>query len=291
MDISISLNTVIGFALYSTTLATILWPLKGNREYHFWISLFTFSAYNLASGLVSLSTTLFVLSVFITIKLIDFTQHTLVSKCSYTFISLLSLILALHLLPGFNNEKVYGPSILEGSTLPFSLYANLDKAYGALLLLYLHYFRLKTLKIYPPSRYEFLVGGFGIIAIFALALQMGTSWSFKFGELTWAFIFFNLFVTCVAEEAFFRLVIQDRLYKYISSKWQLYTVPLLTSSIFMLAHFHTGEGAAERLSLIFLAGLLYALVYQLRRSLMSAILIHFLLNFLHFSFFSYPASF
>ena len=56
----------------------------------------------------------------------------------------------------------------------------------------------------------------------------------------------------------------------------------LSALIFTAAHFHTGPGAPLRLLLIFLAGILYALVYQLTRSVSLAIVTHFIVNLLQF---------
>ncbi|WP_369820109.1 type II CAAX prenyl endopeptidase Rce1 family protein [Oleiphilus sp. HI0043] len=42
---------------------------------------------------------------------------------------------------------------------------------------------------------------------------------------------------------------------------------------------------------MFAAGLLYAWSYQRSNSLLLAILLHFSINLIHFSFFVYPASF
>ena len=131
----------------------------------------------------------------------------------------------------------------------------------------------------------------GLMAFFGICWLIGAKPDLKFGELTFAFFFFNLFVTCVAEEAFFRLVIQEKLAKYLPTRYPSHLAVFFTALIFMLAHFHTGVDAEKRLALIFLAGFLYGAIYLRSKSLGSAIVSHFAINIIHFSFFTYPATF
>ena len=122
-----------------------------------------------------------------------------------------------------------------------------------------------------------------MLVIFGIGLALGIQVDIKFGELTLAFIFFNLMVTCIAEEGFFRLIIQEYLWEKLPTKYAGGIATLLSATIFTLAHFHVGEGAAERMFLIFLAGLLYAGVYWRSRQYISAVLTHFMLNLIHLS--------
>ncbi len=219
-------------------------------------------------------------------------------------VSIVSLSLAVHLIPGFHNPTLFGPLLLPGSSLEFTLNANIDKAFAAIMLLTLFAYKLKTLNRDWPNKRELdlIVTGIGMVVL--IALMMGLQPAFKPVEYVWQFLIFNLIVTCVAEEAFFRLCIQDGLNRmlfksnqtapssmrrYLPSRHS--AIVLTTALVFMLAHFHTGEGATERLLLIFFAGLLYASIYQIRRNLIAAILVHSLMNATHFIFFSYPASF
>lgn len=125
----------------------------------------------------------------------------------------------------------------------------------------------------------------------ALGVQPDPKW----GAYVLCFAFFNLFVTCVKEELFFRCILQEGIQhlccRFIGHR-QLSTLATLGLSalIFTAAHFHTGPGAPLRLLLIFLAGILYALVYQLTRSVSLAIVTHFIVNLLHFSLFTYPTN-
>ena len=68
---------------------------------------------------------------------------------------------------------------------------------------------------------------------------------------------------------------------------------LLTALLFALAHFgllqvFKGEAAAKAMGLMFVAGLAYAWIYQITRSVECAIATHFLVNAVHFIAFRYP---
>ena len=87
--------------------------------------------------------------------------------------------------------------------------------------------------------------------------------------------------TCVAEEALFRGFIQQNL----TDKFGLYIALVTTSLLFGAAHFSGGP-----LLIVFatLAGLGYGLVFHLTGRLWAAVLIHFLFNFSHLVFYTYP---
>ena len=209
----------------------------------------------------------------------------------WTFLAVGVLALSVHLIPGIARPLVFGPEYLGGSALAFKLYANIDKALaGALLLSALHINLRSELSIRLVKR-DALIASVGIVLILGLALLLGVGWDPKLGPLTFAFMFFNLCVTCVAEETFFRKLIQVNIERALPTNYAAYLAVFLTAVLFMLAHFHTGEGAFERLALIFCAGLLYGYVYMRHRSLVNAILTHFGLNVIHFNFFTYPATF
>lgn len=198
------------------------------------------------------------------------------------------LLLALHRVPGFTSHRIFGPEVLGMSTLPYTFNINIDKALGALLIIFYFRYWLNQPFKHVPINKLFVQAMAAIIGLFAIGYWLGVELDPKIGELTLAFVFFNLFVTCVAEESFFRLII----HRFIYLKTSNALAAIVGSSfIFTLAHFHTSPGAIERLSLTFIAGLIYAWIYQRSDSLLAAILCHFIVNFIHFSFFVYPASF
>lgn len=147
-----------------------------------------------------------------------------------------------------------------------------------------------------------------LVGVLALGvLSGGVSWSPRW--LAWpqgggVFLLTNLLFTCVAEEAFFRGLVQEGL----AGGWlrgmghsvgmdlsrraasglacRPWVVWLLTAVVFGLAH--AGGGALWMLW-AGAAGLGYAAVYGLTQRLQASIALHFALNALHFLAFTYPA--
>jgi len=198
----------------------------------------------------------------------------------------LSLGLAMHKIPGFFNQLVFSSDAFGQSGLPFTLYANVDKALAGLALLNAFSAHIK----WRLGLKEFQLIALFLAGFFTLAILLGAEFELKLMHLTWVFLLLNLFITCIAEEAFFRLAIQRPINRGLKNALNGGLAVLISAAIFMLAHFHTGEGAEKRLLLIFCAGLLYGTVY-LKRNFGSAVMLHFSLNAIHFMLFAYPASF
>lgn len=130
--------------------------------------------------------------------------------------------------------------------------------------------------------------GIAILAIVAVATG-ATQWQFKLPSFPIARYLSNLFLTAIPEEAFYRGFLQNRLSKYLENtrggKWMALIV---SSLIFTLAHIYWSP-SLDVLGFVFLSSLLYGGVYLISGKIESAILCHFLLNFIHMTFFSYHA--
>jgi membrane protease YdiL (CAAX protease family) len=228
----------------------------------------------------------FIVVLFITVLIHSNTQG-VTQKGALIFLSGLAFAFSLHIIPGFNNELLFSSEQFGLSDLPFKLSAKLNKAlagFAILMAMSQHLtwrISFNTLKLILGS----------ILLFFLLCLLLGAKLDPKLGELTLAFIFFNLLVTCIAEEAFFRLVIQNGIYNVSKGFLGGWFAVFLTAVIFMLAHFHTGIGADKRLLLIFIAGLLYGGIYLKSKSFGSAVFAHFTINIIYFSLFAFPATF
>jgi membrane protease YdiL (CAAX protease family) len=109
----------------------------------------------------------------------------------------------------------------------------------------------------------------------------------KLPERFWVFLSINLLFTCVAEEAFFRGVIQERVTSALGERrWAVPVSVALSAVLFGLAH--AGGGVAV-VAVSTIAGIGYAAAYARSRSIESAVLAHFLLNAIHFVGFTYPS--
>lgn len=208
-----------------------------------------------------------------------------------------SLALALHWMPGISRQPVFIDVLLgDTSAQPFSLYANFDKAMVGLALVAfywqgrdgcsdsLHLFRSR-------QRLVWFMLLMTVLGINLLGLLLGLELDIKFDERVLAFYWFNLVFTCVAEEAFFRLLIQGQLTKLLARfGWGASVAVTLTTLLFTLAHLG-GIQQVEQGIMVLVAGFSYALFYQMTKSLPLVILLHFGVNAVHITCLTYPMVF
>jgi membrane protease YdiL (CAAX protease family) len=169
------------------------------------------------------------------------------------------------------------------------LYANFDKGAVGLLLLALLTPRLSTLqdlrRIAPAT-----LGAIAATVVLALGTAAAMGYvrpDVKWPPFTPAFLAINLLFTCVAEEAFFRGVIQERLSRAGKHRSGLQWMAVLASAVlFGLAH---AGGGLPLVTLATIAGLGYAIVYAKTRVIEASVLTHFAVNAIHFVGFSYPS--
>ncbi len=130
--------------------------------------------------------------------------------------------------------------------------------------------------------------GIGIMA--ALAVASGTvHWQYKLPSFPLERYAANFFLTAPLEEGFYRGFVQNELVRFFShQKWGKILALVLGSLIFTLAHTFWSPNLGVQ-AFVFLAGLLYGGVYLISGKIESAIFCHFLLNFIHMTFFSYHA--
>ena len=215
--------------------------------------------------------------------------HGVVRTVLTIVVLVLALALSIHVLPGFHNPKVFDAVRFSPNATPFTQYANFDK--GAVGLLLLAFF-CRRLTGRPDAQKRFgaslLIGLAGAAVTLAVGLAFGAvQFDVKLPERFWVFLSINLLFTCVAEEAFFRGVIQERVAAALGDQpWATYGVVALSAILFGLAH--AGGGVAV-VAVSTIAGVGYAAAYARSRSIESAILAHFMLNAIHFIGFTYPS--
>lgn len=289
MDIVLSIELVLVFSAYAGILIKLLLSEQRFRNLHLIGAITALVFLAGLTGLLGYASVPFICLLFLSAycSVNRPRNHQRARNVATLLLGVLCFLFATHHIPGFNNPLVFNSDAFGQSGLPFSLYANLDKALAGLALI----LAFRGQFIWRVGKHDGRFIGLYLLAFFSICCLFGAKLDPKFGTLTFAFIFFNLAITCVAEEAFFRLLIQQKLAQYLPTHYAPQIAVLLTALIFMLAHFHTDEDAAQRLVLIFLAGLAYGAVYLRHKSLGSAIILHFLINLIHFSFFAYPARF
>jgi membrane protease YdiL (CAAX protease family) len=201
----------------------------------------------------------------------------------------LALALALHKLPGFNNPQLIANVRFSPDAAPYTQYANFDKASVGLILLAFLCPRAATAADWRALlRRTLPIAAVTALGVMAIAMATGVVRPLvKWPAYTLVFLATNLLFTCVAEEAFFRGFVQDRLAAIWPAKraWQI-AVLVLSGVLFGLAHL--GGGPAYAL-LATVAGVGYAYAFYASGRIEAAILTHFAFNAIHFIAFTYPA--
>lgn len=201
----------------------------------------------------------------------------------------LSLLLAMHRWPGFLNPLILPRQAITPDALPFMLYANLDKGAAGLLLLALLVPRCHTRKQWQAALRRALLPG-----LLTIVVVMLSGWLFgmvrpeaKWPPFAATFLAINLLLTVVAEETFFRGLIQQRLQLALHTLRGGQLLAIVVSAVLFGAA-HLGGGMVYA-ALASVAGLGYAIVFQRSGRIEAAIAVHFALNAVHFLGFTYPA--
>lgn len=190
------------------------------------------------------------------------------------------LLLGIHLLPGIQNLRVLDAVQASPISSQFTLYLNLDKP----LVFFLLVLAVPTLmRRHSDGHGKALFLTWALIpAVFALTLAT-QALQLDIGAPDWWLLFAlsNLFLTCFAEEAFFRGYVQRALEDRLGAVWGIG----FASLIFGLAHF---AGGPVLIGFAALTGLVYGLGYWASGRLWMAIALHFAFNMIHLLFFTYP---
>jgi len=207
-----------------------------------------------------------------------------------TLAALLALALSLHLLPGFHPAPLFHDIRLTPDAAPFALGLGFDKAAAGLLLLGAFALRATSWRQFAGQLPVIATAAIATAVVsIGIALAAGfVRFAPKWPDAAPAFLLANLFFTCVAEEAFFRGLIQERLMRLAETRrqpaWNWIAVGVSTV-MFGLAH---AGGGATWMLVATVAGLGYSLVYGRTRTIEGAILVHFFVNAVHFLGFTYP---
>jgi membrane protease YdiL (CAAX protease family) len=201
----------------------------------------------------------------------------------------LTLLLGMHLLPGFDNPLLVRDAVLSSHAAPYTLYFNFDKTIAGILLLSVGVNALPQPKQSPGSALRIAAPLMvaNVLLVMLLSLAFGyVSWQPHWTSLFWLWAVANLFLTCFSEEAFFRGFIQREVAMRMTSSAHASAVSIgISALLFGLAHF---AGAWTYVLLATAAGAGYAWVYDRTQRLELAMLAHFALNAVHFLLFTYP---
>lgn len=241
------------------------------------------------SGLISGVLDLIGLAIVVTIIIALLQRDRINNNALFITITfIVSSLFFLHRLPGFNNYRLIPETVISENGIPFAMYLNFDKALVGIFILSFYNELAAGVKPWLEIIKGFALTGVPtIIAAITLALALGY---IRFEPKTISFLpmwmAVNLLFVCVAEEAFFRRLIQGNLSKKMNFKGGKIVALLAASLIFGLGHF---GGGLKYVIIATLAGIGYGYAYHKTQRIESSILVHFALNLVHICFFTYPA--
>jgi membrane protease YdiL (CAAX protease family) len=228
MDINIIL--IYGFLLFSVISVWI--PFKLFSKIPLWLLFLAISfilaiIFERASFVSLVYTVIFGFSVYYYYKKKNILLFFLVLALSIPLISHFSIL-------DFNNYSYLQNINLTIDSTPYSLYFNLDKTLIGIFIIAFS-FEYKRIEFLPI--FKLLIINLLIMAVifFVLSAVFGYSkFEPKLPPFTPVWILVNLFFTCVAEEALFRKLIQQKVYDSLSGKYALATSIFVASLIMLI---------------------------------------------------------
>jgi membrane protease YdiL (CAAX protease family) len=223
--------------------------------------------------------------------LIHYQKNTKLSLLAGVSAAFVGLALGMHVVPGFNNFEFASDINLSPSAASFDIWFNWDKSMFGLFVLgiVLQENLIRNSGDAISAAKSFLpLAVIGIVAIYLIGVSIGYS-SFDFTVtaifLPWALK--NIVFTVLAEEAFFRGLVQNELAKRLNCNYSDHLAVIIGGIVFGIAHF---GGGIYYVLLSSLAGILYGYTYKFTGRIEAPIITHFLLNAGHFLIFTYPYS-
>lgn len=200
----------------------------------------------------------------------------------------LGVLLLLRQLPGFNPYLVVPPEPLSAGARPYRLELRFDYAVVGLIFAALVARRVNAASDWLRiGRVALIVTPLTILAIVPFALAANWfDFAPKLPAIAWVHVPALLLGVYVAEEAFFRGMVQEPLHRLAErGRLPVWAPAIIPTVLFGLAH--AGRGWLY-IGFAAVAGLGLALAYAMTRRVEAAILVHAGISFTHFFFFTYP---
>ncbi len=215
----------------------------------------------------------------------QFQQRAVIGFGHCLFIAL-ALALASHWLPGFFSERVIAAQRLTPQSAPFSMYLNLDKPLIGFWILLACPWLLRNVAIGQVAKTTLITLPGTAFVCLSTAMALGLiGWDPTWPAKSSLWLANNLLLVTLTEELLFRAYIQGGLQRLFKPLPYGSTLALgCAALLFGLAH--VGSGWQWAL-LAGLAGVGYGLAFRLG-GLPAAVVTHFGVNLVHFSFFTYP---
>lgn len=271
-ELNLSISTLFTFGLLGASILTLLLTHKTkniNENYGF-LSVFLLAYLSsLYFGITGIEFLVVLLTAIGALFGKD-SENKYIRWGSVTLILLISIALSLHAF-GLTKNPIYliHNAVQIGENSNIQLYANFDKGVAGILML---------IAFWKPERHKLNFTAFSMISVITLMAVLSYALISGIGEFSpkagiWllAFAFSNLLFTCVAEEVFFRNVLQQPLSRVTSKIFAIIIMSLLFGAVHLAAGIQYAIGAT-------IAGLGYALVFEKTGRLEFAIALHFLIN-------------
>ena len=200
----------------------------------------------------------------------------------------LAVALATHQIPWIQNVLVLDSVTVSASAANYTLYWNYDKGFAGVILYAV------CVQPQPGTKWKRAVVATVVVAFLAM-VAVGVpataaefvSWDPKWPGILAVWVPANLFLTCVAEETFFRGLVQRQLGGAFRGRVPAPALAavLVAAVAFGVAHV---AGGATYVLLATLAGVGYGAAYHVTGRVEASILVHFTLNLVHLVLFTYP---
>ncbi len=231
------------------------------------------------------------ISLFVVMCFLFTLDNRITKVISFMGIAVMSVALAMFMLPGFNNQVVINNFKFSQASSNYRLYFNFDYPLVGLFIIFFTHTTMEKIgewkQIFSSTYKYYLL----IILLLLLSIAGGDS---KFDFKPHIFLqseFYIWFVimllcTCVGEEAFFRGFLQKNIAAVLKFKYSDYGAILVVAFLFGLVHMKYGPYYT---GLAFIASIFYGIVYyKSGNKIESSIFAHFLVNFIRLVFLTYP---
>ena len=200
----------------------------------------------------------------------------------------LALALATHQIPWIQNVLVLDSVSVSALAADYTLYWNYDKGFAGVVLYAV------CVQPQPGTEWKRAIVATAAVALLAM-IAVGVPataaefvlWDPKWPGILAVWVPANLFLTCVAEETFFRGLVQRQLGGAFCGRVPAPALAALLVAAVAFGVAHVAGGATYVL-LATLAGVGYGAAYHLTGRVEASILVHFTLNLAHLVLFTYP---
>ncbi len=213
----------------------------------------------------------------------------IISAILAIIIFVVAWMLSSHWIGGFTSWQIIFGEVLSPDAEKFSLFLNIDKVIAGVGIMVFGFIPLKRsvqirhmiVAMLPSS-----ILCISLISGAAVVLKV-VNFDPKFPDLWITWILISLLVHSFAEETIFRYFLQGGVQNVLSTYKYTPIISVIVSS--MAFTFYHAPQPTNFLISVFIASLFFGYVFHKTKRVESSIILHFMVNFVHFFFFTYPS--